>query len=366
MSQQLSKRMVGRCRFLGLALGWMVCFPVAPAIASELQSQTSANSISDQRQSDPQVKAVIDRMAAAGVLHPSTVEEVRRAYLFYPTLSGKPERVFRVEDRRIPGPAGQISIRVYTPNPSTQLPVFVFFHGGGFVTGNLDVADTPLRSVANRCGCIVVSVDYRLAPENPYPAAPDDAFAATKWVAEHAPELGGDAGRIAVGGDGAGGNLAAVVALMARDRSGPHLIYQVLIYPDITAIMLGSRYLSNDPIVTPDARIATLGAYVPLVGNQEDPYISPIYAKSLAGLPPALLITDQDDPAWDEGGAYAKRLRQAHVSVTLSVYPNMIHGFFLMAGALDAGKKCIDEVAAALTEAFKNGSTSSSVTPTPH
>ena len=362
MPHQSCKRIESLYRMLALSL--IICSPVGLAVGSGLKSQSSPSSANDRSQSDSQAKAVIDRMAAAGVLHPSTVEEVRKAYLFYPTLSGKPEQVFRVEDRKIPGLAGEISIRVYSPNPSSSLPILVFFHGGGFVAGNLDVEDTPLRSVTNRCGCIVVSVAYRLAPENPYPAAPNDAFAATKWVAEHAMELGGDARRIAVGGDGAGGNLAAVVTLMARDRSGPRLVYQVLIYPDVSAILLGSRYLSNDPIVTPDARIATLGAYVPALANQEDPYISPINAKSLKDLPPALLVTDKDDPTWDEGGAYANRLREAHVPIKVFQYPNVIHGFFLMAGALDAGKKCIDEVGAALTEAFKNVPISSSVPPT--
>jgi len=333
----------------------LICLSAGLAVASDLESQT------DEGQQDPQVKTVIDRMAAAGVLHPGTVEEVRKAYLFYGTLSGKPEHVFRVEDRKIPGPAGQIPIRVYTPNSSTSdLPILVFFHGGGFVAENLDTEDTPLRSVTNRCGCIVVSVDYRLAPEHPYPAAPNDAFAATMWVAEHAMELGGDARRIAVGGDGAGGNLAAVVTLMARDQGGPRLIYQILIYPDVDAIMRGSRYTSKDPVATPDARIATLGAYTPLLAKLEDPYLSPIYAKSLKDLPPALLITDQDDPTWDEGGVYAKRLREAHVAIKTSQYPNMIHGFFLMAGVLDGGKKCIEEVGVALTEAFKNAPISSS------
>lgn len=207
--------------------------------------------------------------------------------------------------------------------------------------------------MSNRCGCAVVSVAYRLAPEHPYPAAPDDAFAATKWVAEHATELGGDARRIAVGGDGAGGNLVAVVALMARDRGGPHLLYQVLIYPSVGTIMSGSLYLSNDPIVTPDARIANLGAYVPEFADLRDPYISPIFAESLRDLPPALLITDADDPTWDEAQNYAHRLRLADVATTVTQYPNMIHGLFLMAGALDAGKRCIDEVAAALVEAFQ-------------
>jgi len=350
----------GRTEDLGriLTLSLIICFSTGVAAGSERQTEPSRSDPIRQNQSDPQVKAVIDQMAAAGVLRPSTVEEVRKAYLFYATLSGKPEKVFRVEDRKIQGPAGEISLRVYSPNASSGLPIFIFFHGGGFVAGSLDTVDTPLRTVTNRCGCIVVSVAYRLAPENPYPAAPDDAFAATRWVAEHAGELGGDARRIAVGGDGAGGNLAAVVALMARDRGGPRLIYQVLIYPDVDAIMRGSRYESKDPIVTPDARIATLGAYLPPLANQEDPYISPIYAKSLTDLPPALLITDQDDPAWDEGGAYADRLRHAHVPVEVFQYPNTIHGFFLMAGSLEVGKKCIDEVAAALTDTFKKVPTS--------
>jgi len=350
MPRQFCKRIEGLCRMLTLSL--IICFP-GSVVRSEVKSLAPSPPTNDEGQSDPQVKAVIARMAAAGVLHPTTVDEVRKAYLFYATLAGEPEHVFRVEDRKIPGPAGEISIRVYSPNASNGLPILVFFHGGGFVAGNLDVEDTPLRSVTNRCGCIVVSVAYRLAPENPYPAAPDDAFAATKWVAEHAAEFSGDAGRIAVGGDGAGGNLAAVVALMARDRGGPSLVYQVLIYPDVSAIMMGSRYLSSDPIVTPDARIATLGAYLPMLANQEDPYVSPIEAKTLKGLPPALLITDRDDPAWDEGGAYARRLQKARVPVTLSVYPHMIHGFFMMAGALDAGKKCVDEVGTTLAEAFK-------------
>ena len=187
---------------------------------------------------DPQVKAIIAKMNAAGVLHPQNLEEARKAYLFYAQFAGPPEHVFQVEDRQIPGPAGNIPIRLYAPRAGGGLPVFVFFHGGGFVTGNLDTHDPPLRAIANRCECLVVSVAYRLAPEHPYPAATDDAYAATKWVANHAAEIGGDASRIAVGGDGAGGNLAAVVTLMARDQGGPRLIYQVLIYPILDSLML--------------------------------------------------------------------------------------------------------------------------------
>lgn len=366
MSELFGKPTAIHNRLLGLAFGLMICALARPAIGLALQTQVPAADSSLQRQADPQVKAVIDRMTSAGVLHPGTVEEVRKAYLFYATLAGAPEHVFRTEDRKIPGPAGEISIRIYFPNASSGLPIFLFFHGGGFVAGDLNTADAPLRSVTNRCGCIIVSVAYRLAPENPYPAAPEDAFAATSWVADNAMDLGGDAGRIAVGGDGAGGNLAAVVTLMSRDRSGPHLIYQVLIYPSVAAFMTRSLYLSNDPIVTPDARLANLGAYIPVLSDPHDPYLSPIYAKSFKNLPPALLITDQDDHEWDEGRTYASRLGNAHVPVKVSQYPDMIHGFFLMAGTLDAGKKCIDEVGAALTDAFGNESISSSAAQMPH
>ena len=349
-----------------LALSLIVCGPAGPIFGSQLQSQTASPSSSDQKQPDPQVKAVIDRMTAAGVLHPNTVEEVRKAYLFYATLSGKPEQVFRVEDRKIPGPAGEVPIRVYTPNASKGLPILVFFHGGGFVAGSLDTEDTPLRSIANRCGCIVVSVAYRLAPENPYPAAPDDSYAATKWVAEHAAELGGDAGRIAVGGDGSGGNLAAVITLMARDRGGPRLIYQVLMYPSVSAIMHGSVYLSKGPDRYARRSRRKSRRVCSRLTDIEDPYISPIEAKSLKDLPPALLITDQDDPTWDEGQLYAERLHDAHVPIKVSQYPNMVHGFFLMAGALDGGKKCIDEVSAALVAAFKSAPASPSSPPASH
>jgi acetyl esterase len=337
------------------ALLWLLAVAGAIAHLAGASANPPRAEIPVAQATDPQVKAVIDKMAAAGVLHPTTVEEVRKAYAFYPTLAGKPEHVLRVEEKKIPGPAGEIPIRVYVPREGGGLPVLVFFHGGGFVAGDLNTADTPLRAIANRCGCLIVSVAYRLAPENLYPAAVDDAYAATKWVSVHAAELGGDVHRIAVAGDGAGGNLAAVVALMSRDRGGPPIIFQVLIYPTLDAsVTSSSTYLSADPIVTPEARAAILGSYIPLTHNLMDPYISPIYAKTLKGLPPALIVTDEDDPSRDEGDAYARKLVIDDVPVKVSRYPNMIHGFFLMAGQLDAGKKCIDEIAVALVRALKS------------
>lgn len=304
---------------------------------------------------DPQVRAVLDKLAAAGITRPSTVADVRRAYLFYPKLSGTPEHVFHTEDRHIPGPKGNLTIRVYSPKPTNGLPILVFFHGGGFVAGNLDAYDTPLRSVANRCECTVVSVAYRLAPKDKYPAAPEDAYAATKWVAEHAADIGGDSRRIAVGGDGAGGNLAAVVTLMARERGTPHLSFQVLIYPMLdTSTMRPSWFTESDaPSVTRDAKHKVLSAYLPIAVPLSDPFIAPIRAQTLTNLPSALVIAyGEDDPMRAEAEDYVRRLTHDGVAATISLYPSAIHGFFLMAGDLAAGKKCIDEVATTLRNAF--------------
>jgi acetyl esterase len=325
--------------------------------------------------SDPQVQAIFDQMAAAGVLHPKSLQQARAAYVEYSKFSGSPEKVFRVEDRKISGPAGEIPIRLYTPREGGGLPIWVFFHGGGFVAGSLGTHDTPLRAIANRCECLIVSVGYRLAPENPYPAAPNDAYAATKWVADHAIEIGGDPKRIAVGGDGAGGNLAAVVTLMIRDHidllslqsnaagktalraaaaPGPQLDYQVLIYPTVDLTMLTKSWiLSHDPVFNTDSMALITGVYVPVsVDPEQGPYISPVQAKTLQGVPPAFILTDRDDPVSDEAKAYASNLENSHVPVEVSQFANAIHGFFLMAGQLDAGKKAIDEIGAHLKQAF--------------
>lgn len=330
--------------------------PIESSIQSAAEKQeTTLAEAPIQKPGDPQVKAVLNKMAAAGITRPSTVADVRRAYLFYPKLSGTPERVFRIEDRQIPRPGENIPVRVYTPNSKSGLPMLVFFHGGGFVAGSLDSHDIPLRSVANRCECIVISVGYRLAPENKYPAAPEDAYAATKWVAEHGEEIGGDSHRIAVGGDGAGGNLAAVVTLMARKRGTPRLVFQILIYPSLDfSTMRPSWWAETDaPTVSREAKRDISIAYLPIATNLRDPFIAPVHAKDLKNLPPALLITyEGDNPMRIETDEYVDRLRRDGVVVKVSVYSNALHGFFLMAGDLDAAKKCIDEVGTTLRNAF--------------
>ena len=315
-------------------------------------------------QLDPQAQAVLDKITASVILNPTTAAEARKAYLSLLQFAGAPEDIFKVEDRQIPGPAGRITIRVYTPRAANDLPVLVYFHGGGFTTGDLNTHDTLLRALANRTGCIIVSVAYRLAPEHRFPAAPEDAYAATKWVAQHAAEIGGNAKRLAVGGDGAGGNLAAVVALMARDRTGPALAYQVLIYPNTDATMSCPSWREvGGPVVTKEAMVSLLGNYLTATDDLQDPYISPLFAKSLKNLPPALVITAEQDPLRDEGEDYARRLQEAGVQVKATRYPGMIHGFVLMAGAVDAGKTAIDEAASALREAFPGGP-SSAASPT--
>jgi acetyl esterase len=303
---------------------------------------------------DRQVKEVMRQMDAAGMLHPATLEQARKSFLFYSKFAGPPEADFHAEDKGIPGRAGEIPIRIYQPRAGSGFPVLVFFHGGGFVSGGLDTEDSPLRAISNRCDCLVVSVAYRLAPENPYPAATDDAYAATKWVAEHAQEIGGDSTRIAVGGDGSGGNLAAVVTQMARDRGSPRLVFQVLIYPSLDPSMLTYSWIaSRDPIATSQAHLAQWSVYVPLNVDPATPYISPVNGK-LHDLPPAFMITGVNDPALDEDQRYAAGLQSAGVPVEVVSFENMVHGFFLMAGKVDAGKKAIDDVAAALKKAFQN------------
>jgi acetyl esterase len=317
------------------------------------QTRTSEN----QQLPDPQVKTVLDKMAAADIGQPATVSDVRKAYDFYPTLSGTPEKVFHIEDRQIPGSGGNIAIRVYTPQAKAGLPILVFFHGGGFVAGSLATHDTPLRSMANRCECIVVSVAYRLAPENKYPAAPEDAYSATKWSAENAKSIGGDPRRIAVGGDGAGGNLAAVVTLMSRERGTPTLVFQLLIYPALDASTMSPIWWAetNAPTISRESMGAIIRAYLPITGQLSDPFVSPIRADNLRNLPSALVIAyGGDDPLRVEGEEYARRLTQDGVAAKVSLYPNAVHGFFLMAGDLDAGKRCIDEAASALRNTFSH------------
>lgn len=304
---------------------------------------------------DPQAKFVLEQMEAAGAppMHTLTPEEARKS-IDVRALAGEPEEVGKVEDKVIPGQEGEIAVRIYTPQGQGPFPALVYYHGGGWVIGDLDTVDVICRLLANRADCVVVSVDYRLAPEHKFPAAAEDAYAAAKWVAENAPKIQVDARRIAVGGDSAGGNLAAVTALMARDRGGPSFVHQMLIYPVTHCNFDTESYNKNAEgyFLTKDSMVWFWNHYLRDGQDGKNPYASPLVADDLSGLPPALVITAEYDPLRDEGEAYAERLKAAGVAVEMTRYNGMIHGFFWMPQALEQGKKAIEQAANALKDAF--------------
>jgi acetyl esterase len=304
---------------------------------------------------DPQARAFLDQMVSLGApqLRTLSPEDARKAFDMLAQLPGlKPEAVARVEDRLIPGPDAQIPVRLYAPQGRAPFPVLVFFHGGGFVIGSIELYDEFCRALANGAGSIVISVGYRLAPEHKFPAAVEDCYAATKWVAENARAIGGDSTRIAVGGDSAGGNLASVVALMARDKGIVPLVLQLLMYPatDLAHDTLSAQENANDYFLTRGDMLWFRSLYLRSDADRNNPYASPLRAQDLQGLPPALVITAEYDPLRDEGEAYAARLREAGVTTKCTRYSGMIHGFLSL--PFDQAKKGRREVIAALRSAF--------------
>lgn len=305
---------------------------------------------------DPQAQAVLDQMATLGLpmLDTLSPEDARRQMEMTRAAAPPGDPVHQVEDRSIPGPGGEIPVRIYRPEGSGPLPALVYFHGGGWVIGNIQTHDATCRSLTNGAQCVVISVDYRLAPESKFPAAAEDSYAATQWVAANAASLGIDPARIAVGGDSAGGNLAAVVALMAKERGGPPLVYQVLIYPVTDYNLETASYEENAEgyLLTKRSMIWFWNHYLANESDGADPHASPMRAADLSGLPPALVITADFDPLRDEGAAYAERLEQAGVPVVYTNYDGMIHGFFGMSLVLDKAKLAVGEVCGVLRSAF--------------
>jgi acetyl esterase/lipase len=307
---------------------------------------------------DPQMKAFLDFANAEGplFLRAETAEQARAKMMaLLEARKVEPPAIYRAEDRHIEGPHGQIPIRIYTPTGSTPLGALVYFHGGGWVLGSVDTHDVLCRSIANAAGCVVVSVDYRLAPEHKFPAAPEDCYAATKWVAANAVELGSDPRKLAVGGDSAGGNLATVVALMARDRGGPELCYQLLFYPAISAAndTASQREFAADGFVLSRADMEWFwNHYLSRPADRSNPYACPNAARDLSKLPPALVLTASHDPLRDEGEAYAIQMRNAGVKVVCTRYDGVTHGFVSFSDMLDKGKLGLQEAADALRAAF--------------
>ena len=306
---------------------------------------------------DPQVEMLLQRVSAAGLPpYPSlSPEEARRVMEARSALTaGEPPVVEAVSDMVVPGPSGGIPLRVYTPIGHPPFPVLVYFHGGGFVLGSLDTHDSLCRAIAAHSGCAVVSVGYRLAPEHKFPAAVEDALAATRWVATNASIIRCDADRLAVGGDSAGGNLATVVALLARDAGDPKLRFQLLLYPVTDHTFSSPSYQENGAgyMLSRDDMEWYRDHYLRTEADRSHPHASPLLAEDLHGLPPALVITAEFDPLRDEGEAYAAKMRQAGVPVELHRYNGMIHGFVRMYPSLDAGKRALEEIGAALQKAL--------------
>ncbi len=308
---------------------------------------------------DPQARALLDAAKASGApeMWELTPDQARAEYLRRTERVRADVDIYRVEDRQISGPVQPIKVRVYTPQVSQEqasLPVLVWYHGGGFVIGDLDSHDSACRALANQTECLVVAVDYRLAPEHKFPGAVEDCEAALHWVAAHATELGGDPGRIAVGGDSAGGNLAAVMALLAREKGGPKLCFQLLIYPCVAPEpeTPSHHQFAEGYLLTRKTITWFFKQYLRSSKDTLDPRYAPLEEKDLSSLPPSLVIVAGFDPLRDEGVDYAKALIDAGNKVTLSNYEGMIHGFYLMGGMIDKANQAIEESARHLREAF--------------
>ena len=307
---------------------------------------------------DPQARQFLDEFAAASTPMPWEVGTPAEAREVLRGLQVPPERpieVARVEDRVADTETGAIPVRIFTPEGTGPFPVLLWFHGGGWTVGSIEESDTTCRSLCRRAGAIVVCPDYRLAPEHPFPAAAEDCHAVTAWVAREAAALGVDGMRIAVGGDSSGGNLAAVIALMARNRGGPRLRFQLLVYP-IVGLPSDGR-ASYDAYA--DGHFLTRAGmewfaeqYVSSPADEDDPLLVPLRADDLSGLPPALVIGAECDPLFDEGVEYARRLSEAGVDCVHSRYNGQIHAFFVLTEQFDAAFAAHDEAAAALKNAF--------------
>jgi acetyl esterase len=308
---------------------------------------------------DPVLKAFLDQVASMG--GPKTWEmtpaEARESFAALMQLAGpKDIPIGKVTNIAIPAPHGEIAARSYAPVAanSQPLPTLVFFHGGGWVIGNIDTHDGLCRMIANGSGCRVISVEYRLSPESKYPDAVDDAVAALEWVEKNAAQLGVDANLLAVGGDSAGGALAAVVAQIAKAKGGPKLSYQLLLFP-VTQIGEETRSLreyAEGYFLERKTLDWFYAQYLPGDADKMDSRISPLRAEDISGLPPAYITLAGFDPLHDEGLAYAEKLRAAGVPVTVADYPDMVHDFIYLQAVLPQASEALNAAAKALKDAL--------------
>jgi acetyl esterase len=304
----------------------------------------------------PQAAAVLDLLSQTPGPHEGDLATTRAALDAGDVLAGDRDELAAVENRTVPGPAGEIPIRVYRPVLGPERPVLVYFHGGAFTAGSLESHDRLCRALAKRSTCTVIAVDYRLAPEHKFPAGIEDSYAATKWISEHADELDVDPARIAVGGDSGGATFAATVALLARDRGGPPIAFQLLLNPgglDYDYERESCIANADDPFLTPELLRWIEEQYFANESDKEHSIAAVNLVEDLAGLPPAIVLTAEHDPVRDQGIVLVQRLRDAGVAVAHTDYPGMIHGWVNFKGSIDDGEKACDELAEALRVALK-------------
>jgi acetyl esterase len=310
---------------------------------------------------DPQIETILGlaRQANLPEVWQLTPDQGREQYLARVNKLKFSEPIFHSVDRRIRGPASDVAVRIYTPRElktGDRLPILMWFHGGGFVIGSLDTHDSVCRMLANQADCVVVAVDYRLAPESKFPAAVEDCEAALKWVALHAVEFGGDPACIAVGGDSAGANLATVISILARNAAHPKVVFQLLVYPCVAPEPeTASHHKFKEGYILSRNSITWFYRQYLRSGKEVNDFrFAPLMLDDLSGLPPALIIVAGYDPLRDEGVEYARKLIEAGNRVRLSNYEGMVHGFYLMGGAVDAARRAVAESAQAVREAFDN------------
>ena len=306
----------------------------------------------------PQIQRVLQVMAEAGLqpieaMTPAEAREQMEATA--QARQAEPLPVARVDERLIPGPAGDIRLRLYWPNTAAPVPAIIYYHGGGHVIGSLDTHDLVARNLCAGAEAVVASVDYRMAPEHKFPAAVEDSLAALEWVHANAKKLGADSGKIGVHGDSAGANLAAVIALMARDAGSPRLRLQSLVYPVADYGLAGDsydKYAQGYGLLTRESMVWFRNHYLRSPTDAEDWRASPIKAPSFGGVAPAIVITAECDVLHDDGERYAEALRRAGATVEYKDYPGMIHGFFGMMPAVDDAMNAQRAVWAAFKRAF--------------
>jgi acetyl esterase len=301
---------------------------------------------------DPEIQPIVDLMEAAPgpPAHLVPIAQARAAHdLETAEMSGPGEEVAEVREVSVPGPGGPIRVRLYRPLDDRPLPLVAYLHGGGWVMGTIDAFDPLCRALANASGALIASIDYRLAPEHPFPAAPDDARAAVRWLAANAEELGADPARLGIAGDSAGGNIAAVTARRLRDEGGPPLRFQALIYPACDSALDTPSYRENGSGFGLDPESVKRYWQLYLDGaDGRQPDASPLQAPDLAGLPPAFVLTVHHDVLRDEGESYARALEAAGVPVTLRRYDGAVHGFFRWLARAELARRAVAEVGAAL------------------